>query len=134
MTEAQTWTVIGVLAATLIGTCGLMARFATNLLQQSIGRVLDQLEARFNGLDYRFESLGHRFEAIDQRFEALDHRFEALDHRFVALEARLAERIDALDARIGVRIDALDSRIDVLDRDVQAIANRAFGRASATES
>ncbi len=113
LNDAQIWTVIGVLAATLVSAVGLMARFATKLLQESIGRVLDQLDARFTGLDYRFE---------------------AIDHRFTALEARLAERIDALDARIGVRIDALDSRIDVLDRDVQAIANRAFGGASAAES
>ena len=61
-------------------------------------------------------------------------RAEKLKDEIASVEARLAERIDALDARIGVRIDALDSRIDVLDRDVQAIANRAFGRASATES
>ncbi|NEN05222.1 hypothetical protein G3T36_04990 [Diaminobutyricibacter tongyongensis] len=127
MTEAQTWTVIGVLAATLIGTCGLMARFATNLLQQSIGRVLDQIDA----LDQRIEA---RFTGLDYRFELIDRRFEMIDHRFEALEVRLTERIDALDARIGVRIDALDSRIDVLDRDVQAIANRAFGGASAAGS
>jgi chaperonin cofactor prefoldin len=108
VTEAQTWTVIGVLAATLISSFGLMAKFGTRLLQQSIGRVLDQIELRFNALDYRFEALDYRFEAIDQRF-------------------------DALEARLGDRIDALDARITVLDRDVQAIANRVFGGAPASE-
>ena len=113
LNEAQIWTVIGVLAATLISTVGVMAHFGTRLLQESIGRVL---------------------ERIDARFEALDYRFETIDARFGGLEARLTERIDGLDARISARIDALDARIHVLDRDVQAIANRAFGGASTAES
>ena len=123
LNDAQIWTVVGVLAATLLSAFGLMAHFATRLLQESIGRVLDQ----FTMLDYRFEAIHQRFEAIDQRFKAIDQRFDAL-------EVRVTERIDALDSRIGVRIDALDARITVLDRDVQAIANRVFGRGSATES
>lgn len=120
VTEAQIWTVIGVLAATMLSTFGLMAHFTTRLLQESIGRVLDQLDARFTGLDHRFE--------------AIDHRFEAIDVKFDGLEARLTERIDALDARLGVALGALDARISVVDRDVQAVANRAFGGASVAES
>jgi flagellar capping protein FliD len=119
VTEAQAWTVIGVLAATLISAIGLMARFGTNLVRESIGRVLDRIEAldqrvgeRFKGLDYRFEAIDQRFEAMDKRFEAMDKRFETMDRRF----------------------DTMDKRISALDRDVQAIANRAFGGASASEA
>jgi hypothetical protein len=127
VSEAQIWTVIGVLAATMLSTFGLVAHFTTRLLQESIGRVLDQLDARFTALD-------HRFEGLDHRFEGLDHRFEAIDVKFEGLEARLTERVNALDARLGVALDALDARISVVDRDVQAVANRAFGRASVAES
>ena len=81
---AQTWTVIGVLAAALLSAVGALSRFAGRANQESFARVLD--------------------------------------------------RIDALDVRLSERIDALDGRITVVDRDVQAIANRAFGRGSATEA
>lgn len=50
LNDAQIWTVIGVLAATLVSTVGLMARFATKRLQESMGRVLDEIDAKFEGL------------------------------------------------------------------------------------
>ncbi len=104
LNEAQTWTVIGVLAATLVSTVGVMAHVGTRLLQESIGRVLERIDV----------GRGARLPVRD-------------DRRAIAAEAR-PERIDGLDARIGVRIDALDARINVLDRDVQVIANQGVRR------
>ncbi len=86
MTDAQTWTVVGVLAATLISAVTVISRLATQTMQHGMGRVSDQIAA----LDVR---LGERIDALDER---------------------LSGRIDALDVRLGERIDALDRDVQAI--------------------
>ncbi len=116
LNDAQTWTVIGVLAATMLSAVAAMSHFAARANHEAFGRVLDRI-------DLLGASLGQRIDELDAR----------LTQRIDELDARLTQRIDALDARLTQRIDALDARITIVDRDVQALANRAFGRGPAAE-
>lgn len=99
MNEAQTWAALGVLAAALLGTVTIV----TSLLGRTIA-------AQFAGLRGEMNA---RFDAVDTRFNAVDTRFNAVESRFDTVDVRFA---------------AVNARIDNLDRDVQGLAHKVFGK------
>jgi hypothetical protein len=79
---AETWAVIGILAAGQLG------------IFFYLGARIDALGI---GLGNRIDALASR---MDTRFNAVDTRFNAVDTRFNAVDARL----DALTARIDAHL------------------------------
>ncbi len=102
--EAQAWTAIGVLAATLLG-----ALFYLGQRIDGLGGRIDglggRLDARIDGLDARMDGLGGR----------LDARIDGLDARIDVLGGRLDARIDGLGGRLAGLEDRLDARLDGLE-------------------
>ncbi len=67
MTEAQVWTVIAVLAATLAG-------FVTLTVTLIMRTVTAQIEGLRHEMNARFEGMNHRFDALDRDVQALTRR------------------------------------------------------------
>jgi chaperonin cofactor prefoldin len=106
--EAQVWTTIGLLAASLFG-----ALFY-------LGHRIDGLGNRIDGLGNRIDGLGAR---LDGRIDGLQARIDGLQVRIDGLQVRiegLQVRVDGLDSRI----DGLDSRVDGLSSRVDTLAAR----------
>lgn len=119
MNEPQIWTIIGVLAATMIGLITLitqlfMRQMTTQfeVLRSELGTKIDLTAER---LDTRITSLSTemvlRFEQVDQRFEQVDRRLGNLELRVGTLEGQ---------------VERLDRKVDDIDRDVQGIVKRVF--------
>jgi hypothetical protein len=96
--DAQVWSIIGVLAATLVST---IIGFFTLFLRT--------MKAQFETM--HVEITGFRNE-MDARFDAVNGKFDAVDARFDAVNARL---------------DATDRRIEGVDRDIQVVFSKVFG-------
>lgn len=97
MSDAQTWTIIGVLAAAFASFIGL----TINLL----GRTLS---AQLGSIRYGLERLGQRVDRLEER---IDQRMERFEQRMQGFEQRM---------------QGFELRMESLDRDVQAIAARVF--------
>lgn len=100
VTEPQIWTIIGVLAATLVGMVTLTLTVTHQTIVNAIGGLRGELLGEMKGL--RGELNGE----INGLRSEMNARFDAVNSRF----------------------DAVNTRIDALDRDVQAIAGEVFGR------
>jgi hypothetical protein len=98
MVQAQVWTVIGLLAATLIGTLVYLG----GRIESLGARMESRIDGLGGGTDARIESLGARMES---RIDGLGGR---TDTRIESLGARMESRIDGLSARI----DGLSARIE----------------------
>ena len=75
-------------------------------VRQSVARLEERMEVRFDAVDARFRSIEGRLGSTDSRFDAVDHRFDAVDHRF-----------DAVDRRF----DAVDRRFDSIDNSLSRL-------------
>ena len=96
--EAQAWTAIGLLAATLLGSLFYL------------GNRIDSVGAKVDG---RMDSLGAK----------LDGRMDGLTDRLDSLGARLDARIDHLSGRLdhlSGRLDALSDRVEDQGREFAA--------------
>jgi hypothetical protein len=93
MVQAQVWTVIGLLAATLIGTLVYLGGRI-----ESLGA---RMESRIDGLggrtDTRIESLGARMES---RIDGLSARIDGLSARIEEQGAQLGERLYELAVKL----------------------------------
>ena len=96
LTEPQTWTTIGVLAATLLGTITLVSTMLMRTITAQIGGLRGEMVSGFSSI--RSEIGGLRAE-MNARFEAVDARF-----------------------------DTVNTKIEGIDRDVQLLMNREFGK------
>lgn len=85
--EAATWTAIGVLAATSLGTLFYL------------GARIDALGAR---MDARIDSLEGR---MDARIDALSGRIDALSGRIDSFESRVDSRFDNLEVRLDAHVE-----------------------------
>jgi hypothetical protein len=97
LTEPQIWTIIGVFAATLLGTMTLLSTTLMRSISGQITSLRNEMVTGFKGFEGLRNEMNARFEAVDARFQAVDARF-----------------------------DAVNSRLDNLDRDVQALSERVF--------
>lgn len=85
MTEAQTWTALGILGAAFFSMTAVVLRLSGNLLVTQIGRVTDRLDT----MDARFESIERRFDRIDTklvRLDDLDRDVQAITKRMFGPE------------------------------------------------
>jgi hypothetical protein len=98
LTEPQTWTTIGVLAAALLGMMTLITTVLTRSIGGQITSLRNEMVSGFDSVrsELRSEVGGLRTE-MNARFETVDVRFEAVN-----------------------------TRLDGLDRDVQALVDRVF--------
>jgi flagellar capping protein FliD len=79
--EAQVWTLIAVLIATLIG------------VMFQVGTRMDSFAARLDRLNDRQES---RFDRISKSFERVDKRFDRLEDRMGTIEEQGHKMADAI--------------------------------------
>ena len=110
MTEAQTWTTIGVLSAALIG----MITVVTSVLMRTITVQIGSL---------RNEMVGG-FDAAHNETSSL--RNEMLGG-FESVRSEFRSEIGALRVEMNARFEVVDVRLESLDRDVQVVANKVFG-------
>lgn len=96
MNEPQVWTLIGVFAASMLGTVALLMRQNDRM----IDGFRREMSAQFSAMDAKFDA---RFSSIDARFDAIDTRFGAMDTRFGAIERKL-EDLDKEVANLATRI------------------------------
>lgn len=89
MNEPQVWTLIGVFAASMLGTVALVMR--------QNDRIIDgfrrEMSAQLGGMDAKFDA---RFDAMDARFDTMDAKFGAMERKLEDLDkevANLATRI-----------------------------------------
>ncbi|WP_426517275.1 hypothetical protein ACPPVQ_20165 [Diaminobutyricibacter sp. McL0618] len=85
LTEAQTWTALGILGAAFFSMTAVVLRLSGNLLVTQIGRVTDRLDT----MDARFESIERRFDRIDTklvRLDDLDRDVQAITKRMFGPE------------------------------------------------
>lgn len=109
MSDAQLWLALGTMAFVILAVLFLQA-YSFN---RSIDRAVASFTRELNTFGGTFDA---KFKAIDDRFDAIDMKFGAVNDRF-----------DALRTEMLAGFERLDARVDALDRDVQALANRAFG-------
>ncbi len=118
MTEPQTWTMIGVVLATLVSTIVAMVHVVTKTMNNQLESFRREIGACRLGTASRAET-NIRFESIDRGFADVNRRLDRVDTRLDRQETRLE--------RVEVGVHALDKRVGDLDRDVQALTRRQFG-------
>jgi hypothetical protein len=82
LTEPQTWTALGVLAAALLGTITAMTTILTRTVSVQIGSLRNEMVSGFDGV--RSEIGGLRAE-MNARFETVNTRIDGLDRDVQAL-------------------------------------------------
>ena len=107
MTEPQTWTTIGVLAAALLGTITLVS----TMLMRTITAQIGGLRGEIGGLRGEMVS---GFSSIRSELRS----------EIGGLRAEMNARFEAVDARF----DTVNTKIEGIDRDVQLLMNREFGK------
>ena len=107
LTEPQTWTTIGVLAAALLGTITLVS----TMLMRTITAQIGGLRGEIGGLRGEMVS---GFSSVRSELRS----------EIGGLRAEMNARFEAVDARF----DAVNTKIEGLDRDVQLLMNREFGK------
>ncbi len=92
LTEPQVWVLIGVFAAAMFGTIGIVTTNFNRTLTASLGGIAAKIggvEARIGGVEAEIRGLR---EATNARFEAMDVKFTAkldvLDNDIQALSRR----------------------------------------------
>jgi chaperonin cofactor prefoldin len=79
LTEAQTWTALGILGAAFFSMTAVVLRLSGNLLVTQIGRVTDRLDTQIGRVTDRLDTMDARFESIDRRFDRIDTKLARLD-------------------------------------------------------
>lgn len=103
VSDAQVWTVVGVLATALFGVIGALTWSVT----RQTGMVMQVVRAEVGGLHARVDAVVEQmrvgFASLERRMDGLERRMDGLEHR----------------------MDRLETRIDGLDRDVTWLMRRA---------
>ncbi len=102
LTEPQTWTIIGVLAATLVGTITLVTQVMLRTITGQITSLRNETTGQITSL--RTETTG----------------------QIASLRNETTTQIGALRTEMELRFQRVDDRFDGLDRDMQAVAKRVF--------
>lgn len=102
--EAQTWTVIGLLTATIFG--------ALFYLGSRIDAVGARFDSRIDGLTSEVRSQGARIDTLGSRIDALGARFDSRIDGLTSEVRAHGARIDALGERLDSRIDGLTGKLD----------------------
>jgi hypothetical protein len=79
----QTWAMIGVFTAIMLGGMTLMTTLIMRSTTSAINGLRGEMNARFETVDMRFEAVNARFEPVEARFDA---RFDAMDAKFAHLD------------------------------------------------
>ncbi len=99
MTEPQTWTLIGVFAAGMLGTITLISSMFARMMQNGFDGVRKEIHSEFASVRTEFRS---EFAGVRTEFRS----------EF---------------ANVRTEVKAVHARIDHLDRDVNAIYRHLFG-------
>lgn len=70
VTDAQTWSLLGIVSAMVAGAFGVFG-FAFQSLRA-------EMQARFDAVDVRFDGVDTRFDGVDRRLDALDRDVQTL--------------------------------------------------------
>ena len=92
--EEQVWTLIAILAATLlvlfqVGLRSDSVSTRIDALRDNLDTKFDRIHSRFERIDTRFEHIESRFDRIDSKFEHIESKFGQVDRRFDAVETGL---------------------------------------------
>jgi phage-related protein len=121
VTEPQVWTVIGVLAATLVSFVAASLTMITRTVNVQFERVSEKIDLSFNGLRNELKGdIGGLRSEVKGDINGLRSELKG---DIGELRTELKGEIGGLRGELA----ALNTRFDTLDRDVQAIANRMWG-------
>lgn len=88
LNEAQVWTVIGILGATLVGTIGVITQILMrtitaqfNSLQTQLGIVQSGIQGQLAGLQTQIGGIESRLDRLESRFDGLDRDVQAISRR-----------------------------------------------------
>ncbi|MFT4134916.1 hypothetical protein [Microbacterium sp.] len=89
MDDAQTWAVIGVLAASFLGTMTIISTMFTRVIKTEIGAVRRELSAAIGGVRAELgaeigglrEEMNARFQAVHTRLDGMDRDIQLLMNR-----------------------------------------------------
>jgi hypothetical protein len=84
LTEAQTWTTIGVLSVALLGTLTLVTNVLTRTINTQIGSLRNEMTTQFGALRAEMSA---RFETVDVRLNSLDRDMQAVANRVFGTES-----------------------------------------------
>lgn len=125
--EAQAWTAIGLLAATLIGSLFYLGNRIDSLgarIDSRIDGLETRLDGRIDGLENRLES---RIDSLSARLDSFAARIDALESSLSARMDAIAARIDALSTRLGRSFEAPRGLVDHIDQsDAARVADVVF--------
>ena len=131
LTEPQTWTTIGVLTAALLGTITLVS----TMLMRTITAQIGGLRGEISGLDGQIGGLRGQIGGVDGQIGGLHGEIGGLRGEMVSGFSSIRSEIGGLRAEMNARFEAVDARFDTvntkiegIDRDVQLIMNREFGK------
>ena len=127
MTEPQTWTTIGVLAAALLGTITLM----TTMLGRTITAQFGGLRSEIGKVDSKIDSLRNEMSVeIGSLRNEMGVEIGSLRNEMSveigSLRNEMVTGFDGLRAEMNARFEAVNMRFTTLDRDVQALSERVF--------
>ena len=128
LTEPQTWTTIGVLAATLLGTITLVSTMLMRTITAQIGGLrgeISGLQGQIGGVDGQIGGLHGEIGGLrGEMVSGFSSIRSELRSEIGGLRAEMTARFEAVDARF----DTVNTKIEGLDRDVQLLMNREFGK------
>lgn len=81
LTEPQIWTIIGVFAATLLGTMTLLSTVLMRSISGQITSLRNEMMTGFTGFASLRAEMSARFETVNVRLDNLDRDVRALSER-----------------------------------------------------
>ncbi len=81
LTEPQLWTIIGVFAATLLGTMTLLSTVLMRSISGQITSLRNEMMTGFGGFANLRAEMNARFETVNVRLDNLDRDVQALSER-----------------------------------------------------
>jgi len=85
LSDAQTWTVIGVLAAGFVGFMSVIVSLLNRTLTAELRGIRTELSGFRTEVGLRFENIERRMEGFDKRMDRFETRLDGLDRDVQAL-------------------------------------------------
>jgi hypothetical protein len=94
LTDAQTWTVIGVLAAGFVGFMSVIVTLLNRTLSAELRGIRTELVGFRTEVELRFTAMERRMDGLERRMDGLETRMDGLDRDVQAIAAKVFGRGD----------------------------------------
>jgi hypothetical protein len=118
LTEPQAWTMIGVFTALMFGTLTTVSTLFVRVVRSEIGGLRGEMNGQIGGLQGEIGGLQGEIGGLRSE----------MNGQISGLRQEMNGQIGGLRAEMNARFDAVHVKIDGLDRDVQLLMNREFGK------